>query len=147
MLKNEIVIREANKGDIDALTLLMNELGYPTTVNEMQRRLSKISDHPDYKTLIATINGEVVGMAGLAKGIFYEKNGNYMRIAALVVKQSSRNMGVGKALLTTAESLAVEQGLETILINCGNREERRRAHQFYHEMGYVIKSSGFVKQI
>jgi len=147
VLKNEIVIRDANNGDIEALTLLMNELGYPTTLNEMQGRFSKISDHPDYKTIIAIVNGQAVGMAGLAKGIFYEKNGNYLRVVALAVKQGSRNMGIGKALLTVAEGWAAEQGLETILINCGNREERRRAHQFYQEMGYVVKSSGFVKQV
>ena len=144
---SHVTTRNANGEDIKELTLLMNELGYFTTLEEMRGRFSKISAHPDYKTIVAISNDEVVGMVGLAKGLFYEKIGGYLRVLALVVKQSSRGMGTGKALLTAAENWAKEQGLMTVLINCGNRHEREHAQKFYHEMGYDIKSSGFVKQL
>ncbi|MDR3697814.1 GNAT family N-acetyltransferase [Mucilaginibacter sp.] len=143
----QAIIRDANPGDLTALTLLMNELGYPTLFEEMKERFSKISANSDYKTIVAILNDEVVGMAGLAKGIFYEKNGHYPRVLAFVVKQNSRGKGIGKALLNTAESLAKELGITTVLINCGNREEREQAHKFYYKMGYAVKSSGFVKQL
>jgi GNAT superfamily N-acetyltransferase len=143
----DIIIRDGHTSDLAALTLLVNELGYPTTLEEMKGRFLKISVHPDYKTIVAILNSEVVGMAGLAKGLFYEKNGAYLRVLALVVKQNSRGMGIGKVLLTAAEDWAREQYLTTVLINCGNRDEREHAQKFYHEMGYAIKSSGFVKHL
>jgi GNAT superfamily N-acetyltransferase len=70
-----------------------------------------------------------------------------MRILALVVGQNSRKLGIGKMLVAAAESWAAEQGLTTVLVNSGNREERIPAHRFYENMGYEVKSSGFVKKL
>jgi GNAT superfamily N-acetyltransferase len=140
-------IRDASPEDVEALALLMNELGYPTTIGEMSTRFQNISVHPDYKTIVAVLNEDIVGMAGLFKGAFYEKNGLYMRILAFVVKQSSRKLGIGKLLIKASEDWAIEQGLNTILINSGNRDERQAAHAFYQKMGYAVKSSGFVKEL
>lgn len=146
-MNNQVIIRDAHEGDIEALTVLMNDLSYPTTVAEMQERFKPIVVHPDYRTILAVINDEIVGMAGLHKGNFYEKNGMYLRILAFVVKQNVRNLGVGKILIKASEDWAMEQGLHTVIINSGNRDDRKVAHVFYHKMGYAIKSSGFVKQL
>ena len=142
-----ITTRDANYGDTAALTMLMNELGYPTTHAEMKARFKAIEGHHDYKTILAVNGANVVGMAGLAKGIFYEKNGMYIRIVAFVVKQNHRRPGIGEALITATENWAAEQGIHTIYINSRNADERKAAYSFYQKMGYVIKSSGFVKQL
>lgn len=125
----------------------MTDLGYPTTVGEMEIRFTNIAAHADYKTILAVLNDEVVGMAGLSKGIYYEMDGLYMRIAAFVVKQNYRAMGIGKQLLKASENWAADQGLHTILINSGNRKERLVSHKFYRKMGYNVKSFGFVKKL
>ena len=109
--------------------------------------LQKISVHPDYKTIVAVSNNEIVGVAGLCKGIFYEMNGMYMRILVFIVKQNYRKGGIGRRLVRASEDWAIEQGLNTVLVNSGNRDERIDAHAFYKEMGYAIKSSGFVKRL
>lgn len=147
MLAETACIRDANVDDIQEITLLMSDLGYPATAAEMRARFKDIFAHTDYRTILAVAGTEIVGMAGLAKGLYYEKSGNYLRILAFVVKQSSRNQGIGELLLKASEQWAVEQGLNTVLINSGNRDERKAAHAFYHKMGYVIKSSGFVKEL
>lgn len=147
MLTDQVIIRDAHEGDIEELTLLMTDLGYPATLAEMQVRFKNIFAHADYRTIIAVIDDEVVGMAGLCKGVYYEKNGSYLRILAFVVKQTRRELGIGKILIRASEDWAVEQGVNTVLINSGNRDERKAAHVFYHKMGYVIKSSGFVKEL
>jgi GNAT superfamily N-acetyltransferase len=148
MLSTEkITIRDARIDDIEELTLLMTDLGYPATVAEMQERFKNIAAHPDYKTIIAVIDDEIVGMAGLLKGIYYEMNGMYLRILAFVVKQNARKLGIGKILISAAEDWAIEQNLNSVLINSGNRDERLAAHAFYKKMGYAIKSSGFVKKL
>jgi GNAT superfamily N-acetyltransferase len=146
-LINKPEIRDATIEDLDSLTLLMNELDYPTTTAEMRTRFNTIKDHPDYKTLVITIDDEIVGMAGLHNGIYYEKNGRYLRVVAFVVKQTIRNKGIGKLLLTACENWAIEQGLTSVVLTSGNRDNRKDAHAFYQKMGYEIKSSGFVKQL
>jgi GNAT superfamily N-acetyltransferase len=147
MLTDQTIIRDAHEGDIEELTLLMTDLGYPATLAEMQVRFKNIFAHPDYRTIIAVIGDEIVGMAGLCKGVYYEKNGLYLRILAFVVKQTRRELGIGKILIKASEDWAVDQGANTVLINSGNRDERKAAHVFYHKMGYVVKSSGFVKEL
>jgi GNAT superfamily N-acetyltransferase len=142
-----IIIRDAAFADLEELTALMTDLGYPTTLEEFKVRFENISAHADYRTIVAVADGEIVGMAGLSKNIFYEMNGNYMRILAFVVKQSSRKLGIGKILIEAAENWAREQGLHTVVISSGNRAERDAAHLFYQKMGYAIKSSGFVKKL
>ena len=144
---SEVIIRDATDSDIEAVTLLMDDLSYPTTVAEMQKRFDAIKVHPDYKTILAELNGEIVGFAGLHKGNYYEKNGMYLRILAFVVKGTVRNKGIGKILIEAAEKWAAEQGLNSVIINSGNRDDRKAAHIFYQKMGYAVKSSGFVKQL
>lgn len=147
MLTDQVIIRDATMVDVEELTALMTDLGYPTTLEEFTERFKNISAHPDYRTIIAEVNGEMVGMAGLSKNIFYEMNGNYMRILAFVIKQSARKLGIGKLLIEASEKWAIEQGLNTVVISSGNRAERDAAHAFYQKMGYAIKSSGFVKKL
>ena len=51
---------------------------------------------PYYHTLLASYEGKVVGMIGLLKGYYYEMDGCYVRIVALVVDPNYRNKGIGK---------------------------------------------------
>ncbi len=147
MLANEIIIRDAVENDLEQITALMTDLGYPTTLGEFSVRFKNISAHPDYRTIVAVLGDELVGMSGLSKNIYYEHNGMYMRILAFVVKQGRRELGIGKLLIKASEDWAVEQGLHTVVIGSGNRPEREAAHAFYQKQGYAIKSSGFVKKL
>jgi GNAT superfamily N-acetyltransferase len=147
MTNTNLIIREADENDIYALASLMTELGYPTTDEEMTVRFKQILPHEDYQTYIAAVDNKVVGMVGLVKNFFYEKNGGYIRITALIVSKDSRGKGIGKALLTAAEQWALESSIHTIILNSGNKEERIPAHRFYEKNGYEHKSLGFVKNI
>jgi len=147
MIENNILIRHATAEDIPALALLMNELGYPTTVAEMQSRYTLMQNHPDYATWMAVCDNQVAGMIGLLRNIYYEKNGIYIRVGALVVHKAYRNLGLGKALLQKATDWAIELGASHILLNSGNREERKAAHAFYQHLGFEPKTTGFVKTL
>lgn len=147
MQPTKIIIREAQPADIFALTELMNELGYDTTVHEMKIRFENIQNHNDYKTFIATNDTEILGMAGLSKNYSYEQNGIYVRVLALVTRSKLRQKGIGKKLMDVAENWAKEIGANKVLLNCGNREERAIAQQFYKKIGYEIRSSGFMKKL
>ena len=130
MQDTKILIREAESTDIFALTELMNELGYDTTIDEMKVRFENIQNQKEYKTFIAAAGPEIVGMVGVMKNYSYEHNGIYVRVLALV-----------------AENWAREIGADKVLLNCGNREEREIAQLFYKKIGYQVKSSGFIKKL
>lgn len=147
MSENNVLIRQANEADVPALALLMDELGYPTTAAEMQTRYKAFSAHPDYATWVAVCDKQVVGMIGLLKNIYFEKNGICIRVGALVVNKEYRKMGLGRALLQKAVDWAIELGAHQVLLNSGNREERRDAHAFYQHLGFEPKTTGFVKTI
>ncbi|OQP67324.1 hypothetical protein A3860_02935 [Niastella vici] len=147
MVGNNILIRPAKEEDVAALASLMNELGYPTTVAEMQARYNGLQHHPDYATWIAVCNNQVAGMIGLVRNIYYEKNGIYISVGALVVYKAYRKLGLGKALLQKATDWAIELGAGHILLNSGNRDERKEAHAFYQHLGFEPKTTGFVKTL
>jgi predicted N-acetyltransferase YhbS len=146
-MTSEISIRTIENADFQQVANLMVELGYPTTIDEMQKRLKDIQAHGNYKTLVAVKNKEIVGMIGLVKNFMWEQNGCYIRIQALVVKQADRQSGVGKKLIEAAEIWANEKGASFIALNCGNRKEREAAHQFYPKIGFTAKSTGYIKYL
>ncbi|PFA63357.1 GNAT family N-acetyltransferase [Bacillus sp. AFS015802] len=125
----------------------MNQLGYPTSLEQMKSRMAQIDSNPDYLTLVAEVKGKVAGMIGLTKGYYYEMDGCYVRIVALVVDSAFRKLGVGHELVSEAERWAGHIGATGIGLNSGNREERLQAHAFYRKRGYVAKSTGFAKSL
>jgi GNAT superfamily N-acetyltransferase len=147
MLENNIIIRLVTDADVPALALLMNELGYSTTEDEMQSRYDLLRSHADYATWVAVCNNQVAGMIGLLRNIYYEKNGVYIRVGALVVHKEFRKMGLGKALLQKATDWAIELGAGQVILNSGNREERKDAHAFYEYLGFESRTIGFVKTV
>nr|WP_299095504.1 GNAT family N-acetyltransferase [uncultured Metabacillus sp.] len=142
-----MIIRKATIKDIPELVILMEQLGYPTSVDKMKLRFNAINNNPSYHTLVADLEGKVVGMTGLNTGLFYEYDGSYVWIVAFIVDTNYRRKGIGKKLIQEAECWAREQGAIAIALNSGNREERKDAHQFYLSMGYKAKSIGFGKSL
>jgi GNAT superfamily N-acetyltransferase len=147
MIRNNCIIRPAVSADIPALAFLMNELGYATSTQDMRTRYAALAAHPDYATWVAVIDDQVIGMIGLIRQLYYEKNGIYIRIGALVINSHYRKKGIGKLLMQKAENWAVETGASQVLLNSGNREERKDAHAFYQRLGFEPKTTGFVKTI
>lgn len=140
-------IRPIDKNDPHKLVHLMEQLGYPTTKEDLIQRFDTLSKNADYHTLVVESNNQCIGFAGLHRGLFYEATGQYVRIVAFVVDEDQRRNGVGKALIMAIEDWARAQGIDTLVLNSGNREERAAAHAFYEKMGFQTKSTGFSKKI
>jgi GNAT superfamily N-acetyltransferase len=147
MRSEDVIIRNFTSADLAEVTSLTNELGYPTSLGEMQKRMKEIAQHQHYRTIVAEVKGKVVGYAGLVKSFFWEQNGTYVRIQALVVKSGERRIGVGRNLIQEAERWATEVGAGMLFLNCGNRNEREGAHKFYNDLGFEGKSTGYVKKL
>ena len=147
MIGGIVLIRKAVQRDVSQLAVLMGELGYPTTTDEMTSRFSKISSNPLYNTQVAEKRGVIVGMIGMMLGFHYEKNKNYVRIVALVVDSEYRKQGIGERLIEKAEEWAREQGANRIVLNSGNRSARDDAHHFYIRRGFEGSATGFYKAL
>ncbi|MGE7308005.1 GNAT family N-acetyltransferase [Priestia megaterium] len=140
-------VREFQTEDIPQLVHLMDQLGYPTSLEKLESRLNNIQSQPSYHTLVAELNNKVVGMVGLCHNLFYEYDSSYVRIVAFIVDADHRRKGIGEKLMREAEKWAMEQEATYIILNSGNREERKAAHKFYLNMGYKDKSTGFSKPL
>ncbi|MGM7701899.1 GNAT family N-acetyltransferase [Pseudalkalibacillus sp. Hm43] len=140
-------VREATKEDALQMVSLMEQLGYPTTLEQFEPRFEKIFSHTCYHTLVAEFEDHLVGMAGLCTNLFYEYDGSYVRIVAFVVDSNYRRKGIGKKLMKEIESWARDQGVNAIALNSGNRKERKDAHQFYLSMGFEAQSIGYGKAL
>jgi GNAT superfamily N-acetyltransferase len=86
-------------------------------------------------------------MVGASIGYYYEHDGTYLRVLAMVTSATTRNKGIATALLTAVEEWGKEQGASSVFLNSGNRKEREAAHAFYLKRGFDAKSTGFVKKL
>ncbi len=138
-------IRPASISDASPLARLMEQLGYPTLASEMQERLKDILSHGDYHTLVAEINDHISGMIGVHVGLYYEKNGAYGQIVALIVEQEYRGHHIGSSLMAAGERWLQNRGAHLIIVNSGTTRET--AHQFYKHLGYQTTGLRFVKTL
>lgn len=88
--------------------------------------------------------GAVVGVAVFRS---YENThaGKRFYVDDLVTDEARRSSGVGHALLSFLERLAVSRGGDSIDLDSGTH--RTRAHRFYFREGYVIPSFVFRKEL
>ncbi|MEB7830995.1 GNAT family N-acetyltransferase [Staphylococcus xylosus] len=141
------LFEEHDLNKIDELLVLYEDLGYPTIAKDLSIRLNNIFNHQDYYLLLLVKDNVIIGLSGMCKMMFYEKNGEYMRLLAFVINSNYREKGYGTFLLKESEILATQLGCEAITLNSGNREERDNAHSFYKSNGFENKSFGFSKNL
>jgi N-acetylglutamate synthase-like GNAT family acetyltransferase len=46
----EIQVRNAKLSDAESITFLINQLGYPTSVEQMKKRLESLAQEKNYRT-------------------------------------------------------------------------------------------------
>ncbi|WP_435921394.1 GNAT family N-acetyltransferase [Paenibacillus sp. DYY-L-2] len=141
-----MIIRKYHAKDLDSLTSLMEDLGYPTSRENMMPRMERIQSNPMYFTFVAEASGAVVGMIGVHLAHYYEDDGCATYISALVTKREYQGKGIGTSLMRYVEEWAREQGSNTIVLTSGIKEERLKAHAFYKARGFEINGYRFVKK-
>ena len=137
--------RSATVEDASVLAELITQLGYPTTAEEMRPRLWPMLADPVYGTIVAEVDGAVVGMIGLRVDRGHEYDGVQGRIVALVVDAKFRGIGVGKALVREAEQWSSERSARKLMVNTSNY--RTHTHEFYRHLGFDMTGLRFVKPL
>ena len=132
-----MIIREVTIDDYkDIRSLNKNALGYDFPLEKTKTQLGKILTGNGAKIFGAFVDDKLIGYVHIAD---YECsfNDSLKNIMGIAVDPSYRKQGIGRALLTKAESWARDTGAAGIrLVSSVGRTE---AHKFYEAMGYTSK--------
>lgn len=127
-------IREAELDDAVELAELSGQLGYPSTAEQLIRRLQGMLAGGERTAFVAdTGNGKLAGFVGLQIMRTLEADPR-AEVTALVIRDNYRSQGIGKVLMACAEEWAGAQRCEVIGLR--SNVIRERAHAFYERLGY-----------
>ena len=128
-------VRAAKLGDAPSIARLSRELGYPAEVGVVRERLRRILGRDDQRVVVAeTPGGEVCGWLQAHSSVAVE-SGLRVEIAGLVVSEAMRRRGVGRCLVSLAETWATEISAETVVVR--SNAKRVESHAFYPSLGYL----------
>ena len=133
MTTKKILTRIATLDDLQDLARLNAEFnGFSDLPEHLAKRLADpfCVEQP----LLAEIDGHVIGFAALriVPCVFYAAP--HGELTELFVKEAYRRLGVGRELLSLAEEIAREKGVEELFILTGSSNQV--AQTFYNSMGY-----------
>jgi ribosomal protein S18 acetylase RimI-like enzyme len=133
-----IVIRKLTPTDLPELAALYQELmDEPTDGAAMAATFEWMAANPDYLTLVAQLDGAVVGsLMGIVCRELVGRCRPFMVIENVIVAPDRRRIGVGRALMTEIEHLARERGCS--IIEFCSSSHRKEAHRFYESLGYSL---------
>jgi len=131
---NQATIRLASPGDAKRIAVLCHQLGYPTTQEEVQRRLNQIQQEEGHAVYVAELsNGHVVGWIHVyvSQLVITDRQAE---IGGLVVDEGYRHYGIGQLLMQQAEQWARAKRCWAVYLR--SNLVRKGAHVFYERIGY-----------
>jgi len=126
---------------------LAGQLSYPSTSEEIARRLQGIKSSAEAAVFVAELDsGEIAGWIAVFVYRTVEADAR-AEVSGLVVDERFRSQRVGEHLLARAEEWARKNGCQAIGLR--SNEIRDRAHAFYERHGYthVKTQKAFRKQL
>lgn len=137
------MIREARRGDAAAMAPLIGELGYPSSAEQVEKRLERLLALPGAVILVAAEGAGLLGVAAVQDLAVLHHDGNFAQLMLLVVAAAARRRGVGRALVEASERWARDRGCVRLLVATNLR--RADAHAFYEELGFEHTSRRYTK--
>ena len=139
-----LLIRAATENDAAEMARLFEILGYPIPVATIGERLAAFTAAGEI-ALVAANQTRLVGLVTLHVTPVLHRPGPVGRLTSLVVDDSTRGQGVGRALVAAAEAIFRERGCAMIEVT--SNERRVGAHAFYERLGYSRTSLRFAKTL
>jgi GNAT superfamily N-acetyltransferase len=143
-----LTIRKAGDGDIPGILQLYKQLSFTpgeygeTPVEDCRKVLYQIEQNPITSLLVAEENGETVGTVFmLIIPSFAFGTAPYAIVDYMVVDETRRSRGIGKALMEYCIARAKEAGCYKVMLTSDKR--RDRAHKFYRSIGFESSAEGF----
>ncbi len=138
-----IEIRYVTKPDAERVSELCHQLGYETTVDEIESRLRSMLGNRANAVFVAEIDGGVVGWIQVEMRSVIE-SGEFGEITGLVVDGRFRRRGIASRLVKRAEEWSLDSGLNRIRVR--TNLIRAESHPFYRSMGFVETKTQAVYQ-
>jgi GNAT superfamily N-acetyltransferase len=139
-----VVVRPATLDDSAAIAELSGQLGSPTTPEKVRERLRRISSDPRHEVFVAELagndsaggrGGEVIGWLHVGERHLVHLDSR-AEVIGLVVSESHRRRGAGRALMQRAEQWAGEHECRAVYLR--SNVIRTWAHTFYEALGYRL---------
>lgn len=138
------LVRAATPADADAIAIMIAELGYSVTTDEVVTRLGSIDD-AGQAVLVAEMDGEVVGCLSTSTMVVLHRPAPVGRISMMVVDERHRSRGIGAQMVSAAEELLASKGCQLVEVTSNLR--RVDAHRFWERVGYERTSARFARQV
>jgi GNAT superfamily N-acetyltransferase len=129
----DLTIRDARAGDAEDIARLLEQLGYPAAASAIPSRLERLAVVGD-RVFVAEVEGRAVGLAHLQVTPALERERPAAKIGALIVEETQRSRGVGRALVDAVEQEARARGCGLMFLT--SSERRDDAHTFYERVGF-----------
>ena len=126
-------IREARPRDYARIAELAGQLGYPSSADEIAKRLDGMQHSNEHAVFVAQVGGELAGWLAVFVYRVVEADAR-AEISGFVVDERYRSQRIGMHLLARAERWAREKGCRAIGLR--SNVIRDRAHAFYERHGY-----------
>ena len=138
------MIRDAQLADAQAIAGLLAQLSYPAETRGVEGRLERLHIVGD-RVVVADVDGAVVGLAHLQVAPAIEHDRPAAKLAALVVDETHRGEGIGRALVDAMEGEARTRGCTLLYLTTATR--RADAHEFYRRVGLEETGKRFAKTL
>lgn len=152
MTDSDITIRPLKDSDIEAVMRLHRELGWNPAFkadgSTLRQRLQSLIVEENALLMVAEIDDRVIGYVHGEIITYLLFAGREMMITEVFVRERARGKGVGKALVSAIEDIAVKEKCFRIsVLNSRERESYKRG--FYPNMGYSEReqTATFVKRL
>lgn len=137
-----MIFRMMTPHDIEAVSNLAGELGYPNKPESIAKRFTEISSHKDHAIIVADDdNAKVIGWMHLQVHLSLVTDPR-VEIAGLVVSEQYRGQGIGQKFVDEAERWAELNGFNQLRLS--SNIQRTDAHRFYHRLGFDNKKTSHI---
>lgn len=140
-----IVIRDSKTNDSESLLPLLEQLGYPTTREELEKRFNRFINKDGYGVAVACLNNRIVGFVAFSKSELFVSDTTRIHIEGIAVDKSVRGQNIGKQLMEFVENYAKKFSPVVIDLTSGLRRASEGTHEFYKKLGY--KNEGFMAKL
>jgi len=136
-------VREPIAEDAQALARLSTQLGYPADAATMPERISRLREDPNARAFVVALGDQVVGMITVHLRNTLNHAAPIAQITLLVVDETVRSRGAGRALVEAAEGWAMQRGAKRVAVTTAL--DRAGAHAFYEKLGYAHTGRRYAK--
>lgn len=139
-------IRHATVADSEGIARLTEELGYPTSADEIRTRLSTLLARDSQFIAVADDSLRLLGWVAAEERLLLE-SGRRAELVGLVVAVEARRRGLGMRLVSAAEEWARGRGVVAVFVR--SNVLRVEAHPFYERLGYQVTKTqtAYVKNL